>query len=341
MTNKSKKNSFGYYVMILITFLAAIALLLAYIFSYIPPKTMGKFAGFSLFTPIIIVINLLILIYWLLRMKRYFWLTFFVLAIGYNNLLRFYKIDGKKVIKSEDVKLMSYNVRMFNKYEWSKQDSIPEKISEFITLKSPEILCIQEFVLLKNVSIEYPYKYEKLSKGRSSLGHAIYSKYPIVNKGSFEFENTANNALYADIKINEDTVRVYNLHLQSINLNPKKYYFGEKDAEQLSMKISKVFHLQQAQVEEIIEHQLLSPYPVIIMGDFNNTAFSWAYRELHKGKKDAFVSAGAGFGATYEYFLPMRIDFILVDKSFKSNNFKTYKIPYSDHYPSMARIVKR
>ncbi len=342
MATKSKKKSFGHYVMVIITFILTLLLLLGYISVYIPPGTLGRLAGYSLFIPVLIVLNFIVLLYWLFKMKRYFWLTFVVLAIGYSYIKRTYKIHSKKVIKSEDVKLMSYNVRMFNKYEWSKQDSVPQKITDFVAQKSPEILCLQEFTLDKRAFMDYRYKFEKLSKGtKTGMGQAIYSKFPIVNKGSFDFKDSANNVLFADIAIDADTVRVYNLHLQSIRLNLKKQYFGEKDAEHLSMKIGKVFQLQQGQVEQVLEHQSGSPYPVIIMGDFNNTAFSWIYRKLLKGKRDAFVSAGGGFSPTYQYTLPLRIDFIMVDKKFKINHFRTYDVPFSDHYPSMARIAKK
>ena len=77
----------------------------------------------------------------------------------------------------------------------------------------------------------------------------------------------------------------------------------------------------------------------IICGDFNNTAYSWAYRKLSKNKKDAFVEAGFGMGKSFRYIYPMRIDFILTDEKATVNQFKTFsKIKYSDHYPILTRI---
>ena len=76
----------------------------------------------------------------------------------------------------------------------------------------------------------------------------------------------------------------------------------------------------------------------ILCGDFNNTAFSWVYRELSKNKQDAFKIAGKGLGKTFNYLYPLRIDFILVDLNFEVNNFKTFEVPYSDHFPILARV---
>ena len=43
-------------------------------------------------------------------------------------------------------------------------------------------------------------------------------------------------------------------------------------------------------------------------------------------------------GKTFNYLYPLRIDFILVDLNFEVNNFKTFEVPYSDHFPILARI---
>ncbi|WAC03292.1 endonuclease/exonuclease/phosphatase family protein [Lacinutrix neustonica] len=78
---------------------------------------------------------------------------------------------------------------------------------------------------------------------------------------------------------------------------------------------------------------------MIVCGDFNNTAFSYVYKKIKGDLKDTFKVAGNGFGRTYNFkFFPMRIDFILVDKAFSINGFKTYNVQYSDHYPVMATL---
>ena len=76
----------------------------------------------------------------------------------------------------------------------------------------------------------------------------------------------------------------------------------------------------------------------IICGDFNNTTFSWVYRNIGKNKKDAFIEAGKGFGKTFDFWFPLRIDFILTDNTIEINHFKTFDVAYSDHFPILARI---
>ena len=89
--------------------------------------------------------------------------------------------------------------------------------------------------------------------------------------------------------------------------------------------------------ELFIKHKEESPYKMIICGDFNNTAFSYVYKEIKGNLKDAFKIAGNGFGRTYDFkFFPVRIDFIFANKELEITAFKTFDNKYSDHYPIFA-----
>lgn len=82
-------------------------------------------------------------------------------------------------------------------------------------------------------------------------------------------------------------------------------------------------------------------HPAIIMGDFNNTAYSYVYRELRsEGFDDAYKEAGNGFGKTFELngILPLRIDFILPQNSMEILTFNNHEVPYSDHFPITASL---
>ena len=95
--------------------------------------------------------------------------------------------------------------------------------------------------------------------------------------------------------------------------------------------------MQQNQTELFLKHKDQCIYPMIISGDFNNTSFSYVYKEIKGNLKDAFKESGNGFGRTFDFdFFPIRIDFILTDKRFKIQRFKTFDQHLSDHYPIMA-----
>jgi len=318
--------------------LFATLLLLSYLNYYVSPLSISFFALISLIIPILIAINILFLIYWLIRLKKQIFLSIFVLAIGYQYLTKLYTVKDKEVMLTDDVKIMSYNVRMFNLYKWINEKNVEEKIYDFINSKEPDILCIQEFHPSLKKGLKYPYEYIKISNENNHFGHAIFSKYKIINSGSLNFSKTGNNAIFADIVRNNDTVRVYNIHLESLNLNPKEDYFTQENSEKFKTRVQKAFKIQANQVSLILLHQEKITYKSIICGDFNNTAFSYIYHQLRTGKNDAFEVAGKGFGRTFDYKLPVRIDYILTDNRIEVNNFKTYDVKFSDHFPIMARL---
>jgi endonuclease/exonuclease/phosphatase family metal-dependent hydrolase len=78
----------------------------------------------------------------------------------------------------------------------------------------------------------------------------------------------------------------------------------------------------------------ISPYPVIVCGDFNDPPGSFTYHTVSGGLKDSFVESGKGTANTYNGKLPsFRIDYILYSPVFKSYNFKVTNIDHSDHFP--------
>lgn len=246
------------------------------------------------------------------------------------------------------LKVMSYNVRLFNAYQEDSPVNVSETISEILRDTEPDILCIQEYYRGQNIDFSlYPYQYKhfRSSKNKSGvlkendLGHAILSKYPIVNRGAFDFKATYNNTLYVDVVKLQDTIRIYNLHLESIGVAPKVSYLQETNTKKLLGRISSGFKKQQAQMEQILAHKENSPYPVLLSGDFNNTPFSYIYREMTNAMKDSYLERGSGLGTTYLFdAYPMRIDYILASQTFRILKFETVKTTFSDHYPIVATI---
>jgi endonuclease/exonuclease/phosphatase (EEP) superfamily protein YafD len=92
------------------------------------------------------------------------------------------------------------------------------------------------------------------------------------------------------------------------------------------------------QLEILKDHMDNCPYPAILVGDFNDVPYSYTYFSLRKSMKNAFETAGKGFGFTYNKVLFfLRIDNIFYEEPLKVLQFKTHKeVDYSDHYPISA-----
>ncbi|MCL7763518.1 endonuclease/exonuclease/phosphatase family protein [Polaribacter sp. Z014] len=333
-----KKLSLFDKVIYTINGLLASILLLSYFLRYISPKTLPVFVVLSTFIPLLIIINIIFVFYWLIKLKKQLLLSSLVLIIGFFFSTPLFKISSKTSALNNDLKVMSYNVKSFDLF--IKKDSKGKELNgfEFIKVKDPDILVVQEFYKSKKVNISFPYKYIRLWPKNHKYGMAIYSKYKIINSGSFDLKNTVNNIIFADIVKDKDTIRIYGTHLESLGIRPHEENFGQKNSEKLLRRVTNSFKKQAEQTELFLAHEKEWKGKKIVCGDFNNTAYSWVYNQISRNKKDAFINAGKGFGKSFDYPFPMRIDFILTDNTATINQFKTYTEKYSDHYPIMARI---
>ena len=321
--------------------IVATVLLLSLILPFLPPKTFSFLSVLSLGVPLLILLNVLFFLYWLIKIKKQLVLSLFVLFIGYVIHGSLYKFSSSNDIHIDNpIKVMNFNVRLFNLYAWIKETDIDVKIVKFIQSENPDILCIQDYHTNSKVDLSFfKYKFEKISGNKIHNGQIILSKFPIINSGSLEFPNTNNNAIFADVVKGKDTIRIYNIHLQSLKIDTNVEKLKEEGSERLFKQVENTFKRQQFQSELFLLHKSQCPYKIIICGDFNNTAYSYVYRKIRGNLNDTFKEAGSGFGRTYAFkFFPVRIDFIFADDSFIVNTFKTYDNHLSDHYPIMTSL---
>ena len=212
------------------------------------------------------------------------------------------------------------------------------EIINFIIEQDPDIICFQEFnPIMRGQLMQYPYKYLS-SYTNWNATQAIFSKFPIVDNGSLEFPETLNNAIYADIKYKGESIRVYNIHLQSFNVIPSRVK-SVRRVVRAYVKMRKTFVKQEEQVQIFDKHRNESPFRNIVCADFNNTPFSNVYRIAKGEMQDTFDEKGTGFGKTFDLkIVPFRIDFILADKSMKVMTHQNFELRLSDHYPVMTSI---
>lgn len=319
--------------------LLALALLVSYLLPYISPEKFPFLAILSLFVPVLIIINSLFVLYWLIKLKKQLLLSTLILVVGWSFNSSLIQFTGKELSNEKGLSIMSYNVRMFNRWKWIDNDSIGKNIINFVKSKDADIVLFQEYYILEKEKLDYEYKYIKTQKKDNKTGLAIYSKYPIINKGSLNLENTSNNIIFIDIIKEKDTVRIYNFHLQSLQLNTNEENFGQENSEKLIARLKESFKIQAEQTNVFLEHEKAWKGKKIVAGDFNNTSYSWVYNQIVNDKTDAFLEAGEGFGKTFNYWFPLRIDFILTDKNTSVNSYQSFqKQKNSDHFPILTNI---
>ena len=221
MKNLGLFEKFLFFINSVIAFLFLGTLLIP----YLSPSIFSQFSILSLFSPLIIIANILFLFFWIAKLKRQFILSLVVLIIGIDSLRSFINFsNNSRFLGGNEISIISYNVRLFNIYKWIEEDNVNIKIRDFLNEKNPDIICLQEYQNSEFKIHNYPYVYEKLRGDNLKYGQAIFSKYPIINKGSVDFNSSSNNAIFSDIKIMNDTIRVYNIHLQSFSFEKVNTY---------------------------------------------------------------------------------------------------------------------
>jgi endonuclease/exonuclease/phosphatase family metal-dependent hydrolase len=351
-----------------LNFLAACALLLSYAANHTTPAGIWPIAFFGLAYPYLLAINVFFIVFWTWRKKKIILVSIVVVLLGFSNVGRYIQIRNPKAIAQTDsscLKVLSYNVRVFNAYHWNGKDIGRDSIISYVNSEEADIVCFQEFVTLNNVYKESetytkqlfkenPFNHIRYTISTNSntrkFGVATFSKHPIVRKGKIQFENSYNTCIYSDILFNNDTIRIYNVHLQSISLR-KNYsvmdsliFMNSKrlgEVREISSRLKHAFIQRARQVDAVSNHIEKSPYPVVVCGDFNDTPVSYSYHKILGDKKDSFREAGSGIGKTYRGNLPSyRIDYVFHSEDFKVVGYKTPKVKLSDHFPVVCTLRK-
>jgi endonuclease/exonuclease/phosphatase family metal-dependent hydrolase len=321
----------------------------AFVLPFLAPKLFPILSVLTLLLPSFLVINVFFFLYWLLQFKRQVILSLIVLLLGITFVNKYYKFSSIDLPKEpNDFTVMSYNVRLFNLFKWVDKENVGEEILNFVNEQRPDILCIQEYSTSAKVQFRlYHYQYFHQQGKKIKTSQAIFSKFPILNEGVIELPESNNSVIFVDIRKGKDTIRVYNIHLESIKISPDVTELEEnvesinqEKSEQVFIQISQAFKKQQIQAELISQHKLTCDYPIIICGDMNNSAFSYVYRNIKGTLNDCFEEAGNGFGQTYHFkYYPARIDYIFADESMEVKSFKNFpKFDNSDHYPIITRL---
>jgi endonuclease/exonuclease/phosphatase family metal-dependent hydrolase len=308
-------------------------------------------------------------VYFILRKKRTALIGLLAIAIGWPNPVHLIQFSSSQEIQEGDIKLLSYNIRLFNKYGWKPDKTVSDQLLDFIEKEQADILCLQEFYHIEtepsfksllyvkeraDVNHYYFEQYKKTDiKRQRFFGLVTYSKYPIINYGTPIQPNFGKAAaIFTDLLINKDTIRVYNIHLKSLGFKKSEYELiaGKEEGnteEQINRGKGILKKLVDASIARSNQAVILkshidqSPYPVIIAGDFNETPFTFAYQTLGHNLQDGFRSKGNGMGYTYGLsngVPPLKIDHILADDSFEFIDFTNQYINLSDHEPISATL---
>lgn len=318
---------------------------------------------FGLSVPYIFILIFFSVFFWLIAKPILALIPLTTLGIGWKQIsvLCALNVPSSFVPVHSDttIRLVSWNVG--NMYGLSKDNDKRThdrtEIAGAIIKTNADIVCLQEFnhsytqgPQADNIGLFKSYyahnyfsiNYEK-GNGFYAAGTILFSKYPIVKTGKITYPGMyPESLLFADIKIQNDTIRVYTTHLQSFAFNSKDYAEIEKIKETNSQsvqasknifsKMKTAFTTRAAQADKVKSEIDKSLYPSVICGDFNDVPNSYIYNHIRGNRQDAFLAKGLGIGKSYIALAPtLRIDYILPDNNFSINQFTMIDESLSDH----------
>lgn len=346
----------------LLSIVVCIALVLTYAVPFVNPGAVWFFPVLGLAAPGIYVGAVVLTLYWIIRWR---WLRagtmLLLVVVGLFKVSLFWRPEIRRHYDepeygSRTLKVMTYNVRGF--YNDVTGHSSVDSILVLIDRHDPDIICLQEFnARLAGRSEAFSLldeRYESVYFGRTDAPDSIYgstltvlSKYRILRSGVVL---TPSSSVWADLLVDEDTVRVFNNHLHSTAINASDNEFitqhrflsdtaRETKIRSIVTRLRENSVLRAAQVDSIAEVKAATTTPIIVCGDFNDTPMSYVYRVMAKGLQDAFSESGSGYSHTYRgFFNTLRIDYVLSSRSLEPLSYETLPVEYSDHYPVVVRL---
>lgn len=369
---KSRRLTFVSGILLLMNIFVLFLLAIGFLAAFVPPDKNWLFAFAGLVFPYAVIANVFFVFIWMFLWRKLFLVSLIALIFCWNRLTTYIQWDRSTPedgIQKENVKVISYNVQIFDLYNW-KSDHISEKghnILKLLKNAAPDIICLQEYHAGKRNKVDISDSIERMTglkyqhiefvkKDGENMpyGIATFSRWPVISNKVVDFDNNPINfCIYSDLIIEGDTVRLFNVHLESIRLSREDYlYVSElpkktdtqeifsENSRKIIRKFKRAFINRAPQARKIAELINASQFPVIICGDFNDTPSSYTYHQLSKNLLDSYKESGHGIGMTYAGSLPsFRIDYILHDKSLRSLNYKTIRENYSDHFPISTDII--
>ena len=346
------------------TIVSLSALVLSYISPFVHPKSAWILPFFGLCYPITLLFGTIFLLLWAFIRSRWALIVLAVILLGFNYHLRLFAVGIENEVPENTVtslKVLSNNVRIFDLYNPNSgaKFAFRDSIYNYAVNSESDVVCFQEYYhkdapttfntteLFKRKFGAVDFHERSIYKpiGYQHFGIILFSKYPIIAKGEviFDTEETdnVNFSIYADIVKNQDTFRVYNVHLQSVKMGDEAVSDSSSMIIRWVDKLRIAYPKRADQAMRIAEHLASSPYPVIVCGDFNDTPISFVYNQFTQHLNDAFLNCSAGIGSTYVGKVPAgRIDYIFHSTELISSNFKIQTQHFSDHRAIQCVISK-
>ena len=361
-TKKTKKRNllFGITSRVLMLIVAAL-LALSYLSIVINPAKIWVVSLSGLLFVPLMTLNLLLFIWALKRRSRSFVIPLLALLPSFFFIGRYLQFNSDEAERfsapDRTIKVITWNVGRFAMQDEAAgikgRAECMDSVFRFIREQDADIICLQEFHMTDAARVRdflqkkfkgYNAEYYLFTEPGGSSGNVTLSRFPVKGKGKIKFDESANLAIYTDYQVHDRRFRMYNCHFESYNISITGLVraVAQRDSVVMSetgTKVKRSITRRPKQVDKVFEDIENCPVESFVCGDFNDNPMSYTYYRMTRDRKDAFVEAGDGMGATYSLMWPMlRIDYVLYPDHYHAVSHEIPRLPYSDHYPVVAEI---
>ena len=349
MRRKSGQNGFRGLLARGLLVLSGGLLLLSCLSVFVNPAKAWLMVVLGVFYLPLVALNAVLFFWALARWSRAAWIPLIPLLCAlplFGRVMQFSSGAGEPT--GEDVRIVSWNVGHFaqsGNRNIPSADACADSVARFLRTCNADIICLQEVFtrdarfIRRELEAHFPgyhFEYYMNLAPAGSYGNVTLSRQPILSKGKLDFPHSANLAIWTDHEIHGRRVRIYNCHLESYSLKWNGH--DSTLVRTTEQKVRASILKRPAQVDEVLSHITESPYETVVTGDFNDAPVSYTFQKFREGRRDTFIEAGTGFGATYRYVPTLRIDYVLCPREASVSSHRVERVKLSDHYPIITDI---
>jgi vancomycin resistance protein VanJ len=241
------------------------------------------------------------------------------------------------------VTVMTYNVLAHNPRPEAVADAILASDADLVALQelSPPIIA----VLREQLGADYPYHLVTEGRGRHGIG--VWSRYPLYATGQRLAGPWLSQPQVIEVALPTARLTLVNAHNISLDVSSPGWW----------TRLHQTAPARETAARALIAFARAQHGPLVVLGDFNATDQSRAYRILRTELRDAWREAGSGSGHTFPGAnahgagpphlgrLPLlrwmaRIDYIFYSPDLQAT--AAWLGPWdgrSDHRPVIARLA--
>ena len=322
--------------------------LLATVSFYLGQGWLAWTAPFALILPVLMVWHALFALAALSRTHLGALAGLLIIALTYPQWRGWVRLFPTAHTVASELSLTTWNAHHWRNLEWTELTQTRRDMSEWIVSEPADVLSIQDHrgFAPRAVRAHYPHRVSRWDL-------LIASKLPFIRSGVEPYLSAYpghEGFIWADVMWHHsqgsDTVRIANVHLvtttfsaQDAGVAADSAGIGGLVTESYDILRRTAWHRAE-QIDQIMAWREQSPYPVIIMGDFNDLPSGYSYHRAQSGLQDAHEKGGFGIGGTYHGVLgvPLRVDWIMVDTSFHVDVTYRLRQDWSDHDAVHTRL---